>query len=358
VSKTVGSTTTWYIYGLDGELVAEYGAQGVVGSPQKEYGYRGGQMLVVYDSTEVGNKQFQWLVQDHLGSTRMVADLSGSLTGMKRHDYLPFGEELGAGVGIRTAGQGYPPPDDQVRQKFTGYERDGETGLDYAQARMYASAQGRFTSVDPLMASGRTWSPQSWNRYSYTLNRPLSLVDPTGLEDEDPNPQSGRKKKEEEVTIQSKTAEAPKILDVKVKLIDPVKGEVPIGGEFEIKYKYAINDPSTVQDAQKPEDYGSIQPITPTGTFTDVNNVGLVGDPKVVVNQKKETVEVEKTERYVVKRTACGGDSCAINFKVVVKDPVNTDKTVSVRSVNQPTFFDKSPQYIPVRNISKPEKRK
>jgi hypothetical protein len=178
------------------------------------------------------------------------------------------------------------------------------------------------------------------------------------MRDEDPNdPQSGKKKKEEEAAIQIKTADTPKILDVKVKLIDPVKGEVPIGGEFEIKYKYAINDPSTVQDAQKPGDYGSIQPVIPTGTFTGVSNVGLVGDPKVVVNQKKETVEVEKTERYVVNGTACGGSTCAINFKVVVKDPVNTDKTVTVRSVNQPTFFDKSPQYIPVRNIPKPEKR-
>ena len=90
VSKTVGSTTTWNIYGLGGELVAEYAANGAVGLPQKEYGYRGGQMLVVYDSTEAGNKQMQWLAQDHLGSTRMVVDLSGALTGMKRHDYLPL----------------------------------------------------------------------------------------------------------------------------------------------------------------------------------------------------------------------------------------------------------------------------
>jgi YD repeat-containing protein len=37
VSKTVGSTTTWYIYGLGGELVAEYPANGAVGAPQKEY---------------------------------------------------------------------------------------------------------------------------------------------------------------------------------------------------------------------------------------------------------------------------------------------------------------------------------
>jgi RHS repeat-associated protein len=74
-----------------------------------------------------------------------------------------------------------------VRQKFTGYEKDAETGLDYAQARMFSGAQGRFTSIDPLMASGRAWNPQSWNRYTYTLNRPLSLIDPTGLADDEPD---------------------------------------------------------------------------------------------------------------------------------------------------------------------------
>jgi RHS repeat-associated protein len=69
---------------------------------------------------------------------------------------------------------------------LTQKERDVETGLDYFGARYYASAQGRFTSVDPLGASGRPGNPQSFNRYSYTLNNPLRFVDPTGLIDQDP----------------------------------------------------------------------------------------------------------------------------------------------------------------------------
>ncbi len=92
---------------------------------------------------------------------------------------LPFGEEVGAGVGGRTETQGYVA--DNVRQKFTGYERDSETGLDYAQARYFASAQGRFTSVDPLLASGVKVNPKTWNRYAYALNNPLRLTDPSGL---------------------------------------------------------------------------------------------------------------------------------------------------------------------------------
>jgi hypothetical protein len=45
---------------------------------------------------------------------------------------------------------------------------------------MYANRLGRFTGVDPLLSSGRIENPQTWNRYSYTLNNPLIYTDPTG----------------------------------------------------------------------------------------------------------------------------------------------------------------------------------
>jgi hypothetical protein len=64
-----------------------------------------------YQAAETAtNDSVQWLVADHLGTPRMLADLSGNLTGIKRHDYLPFGEEVGAGVGGRTTAQGYSQP--------------------------------------------------------------------------------------------------------------------------------------------------------------------------------------------------------------------------------------------------------
>jgi RHS repeat-associated protein len=119
-----------------------------------------------------------WFVMDQLGTPRMVVDQTGTLSGVSRHDYLPFGEELYAGFGGRTTTQGYIQSDG-ARQHFTGYERDDETGLDYAQARYYASAQGRFTGVDPV--SGVVGNPQTWNAYTYTLNNPVNLTDPTGM---------------------------------------------------------------------------------------------------------------------------------------------------------------------------------
>jgi RHS repeat-associated protein len=109
----------------------------------------------------------------------MVIDKTGSLAGIKRHDFCPFGEELSAGIGIRSASLGYG--DDLIRQKFTSKERDSETGLDYFLARYHSSVQGRFTSVDPENAGADPELPQTWNGYSYAINNPLTYSDPDGL---------------------------------------------------------------------------------------------------------------------------------------------------------------------------------
>ncbi len=146
--------------------------------------------------------QIHWLVTDQLGTPRMIFDQSGSLATVSRHDYLPFGEELFGGppsqpgAGGRLTTMGYTN-NDGARQKFTQKERDNETGLDFFKARYYGSPQGRFTSPDPYniifeKEKGRDKeekdeiltiyisNPQVWNRYTYTLNNPLNVVDPDG----------------------------------------------------------------------------------------------------------------------------------------------------------------------------------
>src|SRR6185369_11709939 len=126
--------------------------------------------------------KINWLISDHLGTPRMIVDQTGALANVKRHDYLPFGEELFGGTGGRNPGQGYSIPDG-VRLQFTSKERDVETGLDYFGARYLTSSQGRFTSADPLYIEiGRLGDPQQLNLYVYARNNPLKFTDPAGLD--------------------------------------------------------------------------------------------------------------------------------------------------------------------------------
>jgi RHS repeat-associated protein len=101
--------------------------------------------------------------KDHLGTPRLVTDEDGNA--VSRHDYEPFGVE-------------FPGAHNPNTRRFTGHERDFETGLDYMGARYFASFDARFLSVDP--SPGNLENPQSQNRYNYTLNNPLKFVDPSG----------------------------------------------------------------------------------------------------------------------------------------------------------------------------------
>jgi RHS repeat-associated protein len=66
--------------------------------------------------------------------------------------------------------------------RYTGKERDTESGLDNFGARYFGSTMGRFTSPDPLGFQVADYSnPQSWNFYSYAFNNPFKYTDPTGF---------------------------------------------------------------------------------------------------------------------------------------------------------------------------------
>jgi RHS repeat-associated protein len=137
--------------------------------------------LEAWTASSTGNTSanINWLVTDQLGTPRLVFDQTGGLAATKRHDYLPFGEELFAGTGGRASAQGYSVADG-VRQKFTQKERDNETGFDYFGARYYSSLQGRFTSPDKPFADQFQTNPQSWNPYLYVRNSPCNNVDVNG----------------------------------------------------------------------------------------------------------------------------------------------------------------------------------
>jgi RHS repeat-associated protein len=98
-------------------------------------------------------------------SNRLLTDSSGNVAG-QRGEY-PFGEPWYE-TGVVT------------KWKFTSYERDAESDNDYAMARTYRSRVARFLSADPV--AGSLGNPESLNRYSYTVNDPINLVDPSGMD--------------------------------------------------------------------------------------------------------------------------------------------------------------------------------
>ncbi len=183
-NQLVGSTqpntgAIWYAYDGAGRRV-----QKTVGSTVTTYAYDGSGQLAA-ESTNVASSgaNTEYLIWDILGSTRAILDGTGAAK--EWIDYLPFGEEIPNGVGQRGRGYSggvYPGNPDIASQKFTGKERDAETGLDFFGARYMSSAQGRFTSPDPIqIISQKLLDPQQWNMYSYVRNNPLRLVDPTGM---------------------------------------------------------------------------------------------------------------------------------------------------------------------------------
>ncbi|MBK9164167.1 MAG: RHS repeat-associated core domain-containing protein [Acidobacteria bacterium] len=147
VKKHVPSTgeLTVFVYDAGGKLIGEYSTIAAPQAPKVSY-----------------------TTADHLGSPRILTDENGAT--ISRRDFMPYGEEI--------ARQNYGS--DTIRQKFTGYERDNEASLDFAQARMYSFQHGRFNAVDPIFESMDTALPQSMNRYLYVLNNPLFFVDPNG----------------------------------------------------------------------------------------------------------------------------------------------------------------------------------
>ena len=155
VQKTVGTSVTTYVYDGFGQLAAEYATQATPG--------------------------LLYLTADALGSTRLVTDASANA--LKSYDYLPFGEDLQQTIGGRDSSYPtgiYPSNPDIESQKFTGKERDAETGLDWFGFRYLSSAQGRFTSPDAPFADQHPEDPQSWNMYAYVRNNPLKNTDPNG----------------------------------------------------------------------------------------------------------------------------------------------------------------------------------
>jgi RHS repeat-associated protein len=165
---TTSANKTYYAWS-DGEVIAEYAEDAATPTtPQwtKSNVYLGNRLLATIEPNGAG--QFvQYHHPDRLG-TRLLTNASN--TTVQEQVGLPYGTALEAeSTGASS-------------RRFTSYERNAVTQLDYAINRHYDSGQGRFTQVDPIgMSAVSLTDPQSLNMYAYVGNDPVNRVDPNGL---------------------------------------------------------------------------------------------------------------------------------------------------------------------------------
>jgi len=154
-----------YWYGSGSEILDESDASGNITS---EYVFFGGKRIA---RQLVSPSQVQYYFADHLGSSRVVSDSSGAI--LDDSDFYPFGGERAYSS---SSGNAY---------KFTGKERDTESGLDDFGARYFTAQFGRFMTPDwsaspVLVPYADIGNPQTFNQYAYVSNNPINGVDPEG----------------------------------------------------------------------------------------------------------------------------------------------------------------------------------
>lgn len=157
VQKVSGGTTTVYIFS-GSKVIAEYVNGAAPASPTREYIYSGSALVAT-----ISGGTTNYHMGDHL-SPRLTTDASGTVVGQQGH--FPYGES-------------WYSASSTTKWQFTSYERDAESGNDYAMTRSYVNRLARFSSPDPL--AGWLNNPQSLSRSGYALNDPVNFVDPSGL---------------------------------------------------------------------------------------------------------------------------------------------------------------------------------
>ena len=173
--KSSGGAGTLYWFGKGGKVLEE---TDLSGNFQHDYVYALGKLLGRQDAPPSSSPVYTEFLTDPLGSIRYVEGPNGTEA---ESDYYPFGGErvisnssVDEPCGTLTTPNHY---------KFTGLERDTETGLDHTLFRQLSSNYGRWLSPDPR--GGDPTNPQSFNRYAYVMNNPVTLTDRRGLDPED-----------------------------------------------------------------------------------------------------------------------------------------------------------------------------
>jgi RHS repeat-associated protein len=136
-----------------------------------------GRVIAQLTVDSAGHREIQELHSDNLESTVLVTDHAGVVSTL---DFDPWGKTVTYDPNNRPVGANMSVPG--LRIGFTGQDQDDELGLVNMGGRLYDPNQRRFISPDPFVQD--LYAGQALNRYSYVLNDPLNLIDPSGFEGE------------------------------------------------------------------------------------------------------------------------------------------------------------------------------
>lgn len=114
------------------------------------------------------NNDLFYFLTDHLGSTTLMTNSSGTPQSSTVAYHLPFGAYRNT----------TPPSTDLTERGFTGHRENRDIGLTYMNARFYVVGVGRFLTADTIVPD--PGNPQAYNRYSYVRGNPLYYTDPSG----------------------------------------------------------------------------------------------------------------------------------------------------------------------------------
>jgi len=167
IIKTKGADRTIYI----GKMYEKVLKSGVL--EHKQY-ISAGKMTFAVLNTKGTTTETRYMHKDHLGSTDVITDELGNVVermSFDSHGQRRYSDWGSSPIGISLVGY-------VTSRGFTGHEMDDEIGLINMNARMYDPVLGRFLSPDTYVQFPE--NAQSYNRYTYVNNNPLSFTDPSG----------------------------------------------------------------------------------------------------------------------------------------------------------------------------------
>jgi RHS repeat-associated protein len=168
-----GTETTYYATPMFEQVATS------AGSDYRHYLYAGGRPVMVISRTTAGAVTARSLLLDHQGSiSSIVTDSTG--TSYVSENFTAYGNRREASTwsGAPTTGE-RTSMDGVTREGYTFQTVLGSMGLNHMNGRVEDSITGRFLSADPNISDpGNT---QTYNRYTYVGNNPLTFTDPTGF---------------------------------------------------------------------------------------------------------------------------------------------------------------------------------